>query len=160
MVHNDASVVIRSAAGIWDASERKLTVAMFPFELSPEDVATLQVRMPVFLAASKPSPDPKIWTSPPFAVLEIELNGVSTTLKADNIRHYVLHAAWIRKKNATVSANRNSVADVNREFPRLAGKLTDGGSLRFTFRGAQKFPLGDDFLEWAVEVDTVVRPKR
>ncbi|MCP5115222.1 MAG: hypothetical protein GY953_30690, partial [bacterium] len=152
IVHNGTSLEIRSAAAIWNKAESRLTVSMFPFELSREDVAELQKSMPVFLASRKPAA--------PFAVLELELAPGSTTVKVENIRHCVLQAAWIHKMNHTVSANRIEQSQLAREFPRLAGRLSDGGALQLIFRGSERFPLGDDLLEWEVEVSTVVKPKR
>ena len=114
----------------------------------------------MFLAANKPSPDPAKWPSPPFAVLEIEFTSSGATLRPENIRHYVQHAAGIHKKNATVSANRNPIGDGSNEFLRLAGRLDDGGSLQFTFRGSEKSPIGDDIPEWSLKVNTTVREKQ
>ena len=160
ITHNEKTVTIQSASAVWDGEERQLTIGLFPFELSRKDVAELKKSAPLFLAVDKPSPDPQVWPSPPFAELVIELHPGAHALEPEAVKHYVLHASWIDRKNYTVSPNRNSLAEVQREFSRLSGSLGDGGSLQFAFRGSQKFDMGGDLLEWSVEVNTTVHLKQ
>lgn len=136
---NGKKLKIKSAYATTDAKHNSIIVALFPFDLTADDVEQIQEHRILGVVRSKPSPDPSTWEHSPYARLAIHFVKGSSGYTKNNIDSYVIFLHEVAKKGQTDSfgiSTSEAVVDINNlsvqgdELQLLLKRIDTGGGTR------------------------------
>ena len=158
ITQNGKTISLKTAVAVWDPAEKELRIGLVPFAITSQDVETIKGSGTLFVTVEKPSPDPGMWQHSPFADLVIQFEPGTNSISPERVRHYRLIVSWLDRMNFTITLNRNSQDEVQREFSHLSGSLREGGNVQLSFAGSDS--LTEDTIQWDVRVNSTIHLKK
>lgn len=159
ITHNDRTLVLKSAVAVWHESAKELRIALFPFEVEPRDIETVQQDSgPLRVAFGKPSPTPHLWDYAPFAELYLRFRPRRGVSVRGRVQSYLLAVSFVERKSHVASINRDLPEHIAAEVLQFDGTLRGGGAVAVAVRGeGQAF---DDRLKWDFRLQTEIHSRR